>query len=167
MDSLKDCKSIKRLAIPIHTTFGDFETENSFKRYPASYKYLPPQLKLTYSISCRPVRVSPRGSVTSSHGAWADHSKDRLLEGLLRRWELIENRDAYVPDLKRVIWWFQQSSQDPGRGSEVRTIDRTPIWTCWSMHWRGGREIQVDLDTPFEGYSVRQRNIRVVEDGSD
>lgn len=115
--NLKDCSSIKRLAIPIHTTFGNFDTGSGFETFHALHKYIPPQLEeLQIQL---PVGVSELDGWHPVMQDAAAEAKVSYGEGLLRMWELIENKDAHVPGLKRVIWWFQQSSQDPLHKSGV------------------------------------------------
>ncbi|CAD6591953.1 MAG: hypothetical protein ASARMPRED_005878 [Alectoria sarmentosa] len=45
MASLKGCGSIRRLAIPIRTNFGDLDVGSGFETYPSLHKYIPPQLE--------------------------------------------------------------------------------------------------------------------------
>ncbi len=123
MGNLKDSSSIRRLAISIHTTFGNFDTGSGFEKYPSLQKYLPPQLEdLQLQIS---VCVS-KPDEWAEWAHWPEHMQDAATEAeisyrecLLRMWELTQNKKAHVPGLKTVIFWFQQSSQNPSDNSQV------------------------------------------------
>ena len=120
MGNLKDSSRIRRLGISIHTTFGNFDTGSDFEKHPSLHKYIPPQLE-ELQIQF-PVCVSEPDK-------WADlpegvqdaaaQAKISYREGLLRMWELTQNKNAHVPGLKKVICWFQQSSQDPTHNSQI------------------------------------------------
>ena len=82
MASFKGCSSIKRLAMPIHTTFSDSDTVIGFETYPALRKYIPPQLEeLQIQFS---VGVSELDGWHPAMQDAAAEAEDSYGEGLLR-----------------------------------------------------------------------------------
>lgn len=122
LGNLTGCSSIKRLAIPIHTTFGDFATGAGFERLPSLHRCIPPQLEeLQIQLPVGSSVLDPWTQLPTVLQPAVLKAKTRYWDFLLSMRELTENKDAYVPGLKRVVWWFQQSSRDPGRSSDVLT----------------------------------------------
>ena len=120
MGNLRAWCSLKRLAISIHTTFGNLDIGTGFENYPSFHKYIPPQLEeLQIQFT---VGVTEPDEWAYFPGAIKDaalEAKVSYEKGLLRLWELTGKKDACVPGMKSVIWWFQHSSQDPLQDLEV------------------------------------------------
>ena len=151
--NLKDSSTIRRLGISIHTTFVDLDTGSNFEKYPSLQNYIPPQLEelqLQFPVCvAKPDEWAEWAYWPGGMQDAATEAKISYREGLLRMWELTQNKNAHVPGLKRVICWFQQSSQDPS------DISRVPAYGSLSdmdelRHAFGKVEVEFEwIATPF------------------
>ena len=111
MGNLKECTSLKRLAISVHTKFGDCGGGIGFETYQLFHQYLPPQLE---QLQIQFPRIYAVEQITTQMLRRAvNEAPISYAAGLTGMRELSRNKEAQVPGLKRVIWWVQDTAQDP------------------------------------------------------
>lgn len=148
MGSLIGYHNLKRLAIP--------EPFLVALKDPSFHKMLPPQLEelqIQYPTGVRQPVIDRQGD---AEGAPPYR--------LLRMQKLAKNKETLIPRLKRVIWWFQQNSEQVSLGNAPR-FDPPDFRRYYSSNFSGKNATRTS-DDPRKGpiYGPPQDMDKLAED---